>query len=414
LTTRRRHPNALPRGITTPPRTRRPPAMSKEHVLTHLAEDEQMFRDAVLDFAKKRVAPLVSEMDHKGALDKSLLPGLFELGLMGVEIPEQYGGSGSSFFNAILAVEALATVDPSVSVLVDVQNTLCANAVLRWATDAQKEKYLPKLAKEWVGSYALSEAGSGSDAFALATKAEKKGDKWVLNGRKLWITNANESSLFLVFATIDKSLGYKGITAFLVERGTPGFTVGKKEDKLGIRASSTCELVLEDCELPGDSVLGEVGKGYKIAIETLNEGRIGIGAQMLGLSQGALDYAMKYVAERKQFGKPIGDFQGMQFQYARVATEVEAARLMVYNAARRKDAGLPFVKEAAMAKLFASEVAERAASQCVELLGGVGFTKEYPMEKLYRDAKIGKIYEGTSNMQLATIAKIVQTEAESK
>ena len=388
--------------------------MSKEHVLTHLAEDEQMFRDAVLDFAKKRVAPLVSEMDHKGALDKSLLPGLFELGLMGVEIPEQYGGSGSSFFNAILAVEALATVDPSVSVLVDVQNTLCANAVLRWATDAQKEKYLPKLAKEWVGSYALSEAGSGSDAFALATKAEKKGDKWVLNGRKLWITNANESSLFLVFATIDKSLGYKGITGFLVERDAKGFSVGKKEDKLGIRASSTCELVLEDCEIPGDSVIGEVGKGYKIAIETLNEGRIGIGAQMLGLAQGALDYAMKYVAERKQFGKAIGEFQGMQFQYARVATEVEAARLMVYNAARKKDAGMPFVKEAAMAKLFASEVAERAASQCVELLGGVGFTKEYPMEKLYRDAKIGKIYEGTSNMQLATIAKIVQTEAESK
>jgi alkylation response protein AidB-like acyl-CoA dehydrogenase len=388
--------------------------MSKEHVLTHLAEDEQMFRDAVLDFAKKRVAPLVSEMDHKGALDKSLLPGLFELGLMGVEIPEEYGGAGSSFFNAILAVEALATVDPSVSVLVDVQNTLCANAVLRWATDAQKAKYLPLLAKEWVGSYALSEAGSGSDAFALATKAEKKGDKWVLNGRKLWITNANESSLFLVFATIDKSLGYKGITGFLVERDTKGFSVGKKEDKLGIRASSTCELVLEDCELPLDSVIGEVGKGYKIAIETLNEGRIGIGAQMLGLSQGALDYAMKYVAERKQFGKAIGDFQGMQFQYARVATEVEAARLMVYNAARRKDAGLPFVKEAAMAKLFASEVAERAASQCVELLGGVGFTKDYPMEKLYRDAKIGKIYEGTSNMQLATIAKIVQTEAESK
>ena len=388
--------------------------MSKEQVLTHLAEDEQMFRDAVLDFARKRVAPLVSEMDHKGALDKSLLPGLFELGLMGVEIPEQYGGSGSSFFTAILAVEALAMVDPSVSVLVDVQNTLCANAVLRWATEAQKQKYLPLLAKEWVGSYALSEAGSGSDAFALATKAEKKGDKWVLNGRKLWITNANESSLFLVFATIDKSLGYKGITGFLVERGTPGFTIGKKEDKLGIRASSTCELVLEDVELPADAVIGEVGKGYKIAIETLNEGRIGIGAQMLGLSQGALDYAMKYIAERKQFGQAIGNFQGMQFQYARVATEIEAARLMVYNAARRKDAGMPFAKEAAMAKLFASEVAERAASQCLELCGGVGFTKEYPMEKLYRDAKIGKIYEGTSNMQLATIAKIVQTEAESK
>jgi alkylation response protein AidB-like acyl-CoA dehydrogenase len=388
--------------------------MSKEAVLTHLAEDEQLFRDSVLDFAKKRVAPRVAEMDARGALDKDLLPGLFELGLMGVEIPEAYGGSGASFFSAILAVEALATVDPSVSVLVDVQNTLVANAVLRWANEAQKAKYLPRLAKEWVGSYALSEAGSGSDAFALATRATKKGDAWVLDGRKLWITNANESSLFLVFATVDKALGYKGITAFIVERGTKGFSIGKKEDKLGIRASSTCELVLEDCEIPADSVLGEVGKGYKIAIETLNEGRIGIGAQMLGLSQGAFDYAMKYVAERKQFGQSIGSFQGMQFQYARVATEIEAARLMVYNAARRKDAGLPFVKEAAMAKLFASEVAERAASQCLELLGGVGFTKDYPLEKLYRDAKIGKIYEGTSNMQLGTIAKLVQAEAETK
>ena len=388
--------------------------MSKEHVLTHLAEDEQMFRDSVLEFAKKRVGPLVAEMDAKGALDKSLLPGLFDLGLMGVEIPEEYGGSGASFFSAILAVEALAMVDPSVSVLVDVQNTLCANALLRWATADQKAKYLPKLAKEWVGSYALSEAGSGSDAFALTTRATKKGDKWVLDGRKLWITNANEASLFLVFATVDKALGYKGITGFLVERGTPGFSIGKKEDKLGIRASSTCELVLEECEVGADAVLGEIGKGYKIAIETLNEGRIGIGAQMLGLSQGALDFAMKYMAERKQFGQAIGNFQGMAFQYARVATEIEAARLRVYNAARRKDAGLPFVKEAAMAKLFASEVAERAASQCLELCGGVGFTKDYPLEKLYRDAKIGKIYEGTSNMQLATIAKIVQAEAETK
>jgi alkylation response protein AidB-like acyl-CoA dehydrogenase len=349
-------------------------------------------------------------MDEKGALDKSLLPGLFELGLMGIEVPEEHGGAGASFFSAILAVEGMAVVDPSVSVLIDVQNTLVANALLRWSTEAQKARYLPLLCREWIGSYALSEAGSGSDAFALATTAEKKGDKWVLNGRKLWITNANESNLFLVFATIDKGKGYKGITAFIVERGFPGFSVGKKEDKLGIRASSTCELVLEDCEVPLDNVLGEVGKGYKIAIETLNEGRIGIGAQMLGLCQGAFDYAMRYVGERSQFGQAIGNFQGMQFQYARVAMEIEAARLMVYNAARLKDQGKPFVKEAAMAKLFASEVAERTASQCIEFLGGVGFTKEYPMEKLYRDAKIGKIYEGTSNMQLSTIAKIIQTE----
>lgn len=378
--------------------------------LTQLSEEERLFRDAVLDFAKKRVAPKVHAMDAKGALDKDLLPELFELGLMGCEIPENYGGSGASFFNAILAVEALATVDPSVSVLVDVQNTLVANALLRWTTDAQKEKYLPKLAKEWIGSYALSEAGSGSDAFALACKAEKKGDTWILNGRKLWITNANESSLFLVFANVDPSKGYRGITGFLVERDFKGFSVGKKEDKLGIRASSTCELVLEDCEVPADNVVGEIGKGYKIAIETLNEGRIGIGAQMLGLAQGAFDYAVRYVGERKQFGKPIGEFQGMAFQYARAAMEIEAARLMVYNAARLKDAGQPFAKEAAMAKLFASEVAERTASLGVEMLGGVGFTKEYPLEKLYRDAKIGKIYEGTSNMQLDTIAKMLQRE----
>nr|WP_153820490.1 acyl-CoA dehydrogenase [Polyangium spumosum] len=379
-----------------------------------MSEEETLFRDSVLDFAKKRVAPLVSEMDEKGALDPSLLPPLFELGLMGVEIPENYGGAGSSFFNAILAVEALAVVDPSVSVLVDVQNTLVANAVLRWANDAQKEKYLPRLCKDWVGSYALSESGSGSDAFALQARATQKDGRWVLNGRKLWITNANESSLFLVLANVDPSKGYRGITAFLVERGFPGFSVGKKENKLGIRASSTCELVLEDCEVPAENVLGEVGKGYKIAIETLNEGRIGIGAQMIGLAQGAFDQAMRYMGERKQFGQSIASFQGMQFQYARVATEIEAARLMVYNAARRKDAGLPFVKEAAMAKLFSSEVAERAASMCVEFFGGVGFTKEYPAEKFYRDAKIGKIYEGTSNMQLATIAKLLQSEYEAK
>lgn len=382
--------------------------------LTQLSEEETLFRDSVLDFAKRRVAPHVAEMDVKGALDHSFLPELFELGLMGIEIPETYGGAGASFFNAILAVEAMATVDPSVSVLIDVQNTLVANAFLRWANEDQKKKYLTMLARDKVGAYALSEAGSGSDAFALATRAEKKGDKWILNGRKLWITNGNEAGVYLVLATIDKSKGYKGITAFAVERDYKGFSVGKKEDKLGIRASSTCELVLEDCEVPAENVIGEVGKGYKIAIETLNEGRIGIGAQMIGLAQGAFDYAMKYVNERKQFGQTIGSFQGMQFQYARVAMEIEAARLMVYNAARLKDAGQSFVKEAAMAKLFSSEVAERAASMCVEFLGGVGFTKDYPMEKLYRDAKIGKIYEGTSNMQLATIAKIIQTQYESK
>ena len=378
--------------------------------LTQLSEEERLFRESVLDYAKKRVAPRVAAMDEAGAMDRDLIPPLFELGLMGVEVPEAYGGAGASFFNAILAVEALAVVDPSVSVLVDVQNTLVANALLRWATDAQKERYLPRLCRDWVGSYALSEAGSGSDAFALAARAELRGDRYVLNGRKLWITNAAESSLFLVFASVDPSKGYKGITAFLVERDFPGFSVGKKENKLGIRASSTCELVLEDCEVPAENVVGEVGKGYKIAIETLNEGRIGIGAQMLGLCQGAFDNAMRYMADRKQFGQSVAAFQGMQFQYARVAMEIEAARLMVYNAARLKDAGQPFVKEAAMAKLFASEVAERTASLCVEFMGGVGFTREYPAEKLYRDAKIGKIYEGTSNMQLATIAKLLQGE----
>jgi alkylation response protein AidB-like acyl-CoA dehydrogenase len=384
--------------------------VSTHPALTQLSEEERLFRDSVLEFAKKRVAPRAAAMDEAAVMDQDLIPPLHELGLMGIEIPEQYGGSGASFFNAILAVEALAVVDPSVSVLVDVQNTLVANALLRWATPAQKEHYLPRLAREWVGSYALSEAGSGSDAFALGCQAALTGDKWVLNGRKLWITNAAEANVYLVFATVDKQKGYKGITAFIVERGFTGFSIGKKEHKLGIRASSTCELVLEDCEVPAANVLGEVGKGYKIAIETLNEGRIGIGAQMLGLSQGAFEYAMRYVNERKQFGQTIGSFQGMQFQYARVATEIEAARLMVYNAARLKDAGQSFVKEAAMAKLFASEVAERTASLCVEFLGGVGFTKDYPLEKLYRDAKIGKIYEGTSNMQLGTIAKIVQSE----
>jgi len=375
--------------------------------LTDLRDDERLFFDTVLAFARERIAPKVREMDETGHFVPTLLPELFELGVMGVEIPSELGGAGSSFFNAVLAVQALARVDPSVAVLVDVQNTLVENALLRWGSDAQKARYCPKLASVWVGSYALSEASSGSDAFALKARAERRGDRFVLNGRKLWITNAAESSLFIVFANVDPEKGYKGITAFLVERGFPGFSVGKKEDKLGIRASSTCELLLDDCEVPEENVLGEVGKGYKIAIEALNEGRIGIGAQMLGLAEGAFAQAMAYMRERVQFGKAIAEFQGMQFQYARLAMEIEAARLLVYNAARLKDAGQPFVKEAAMAKLFASEVAERTASLCVEFYGGIGFTRECPAEKFYRDAKIGKIYEGTSNMQLSTIAKLL-------
>jgi alkylation response protein AidB-like acyl-CoA dehydrogenase len=375
--------------------------------LTDLRDEERLFFDTVLAFARDRVAPKVREMDETGALDSALVSALFELGVMGVEIPAEYGGAGSSFFNAVLAVQAFARVDPSVAVLVDVQNTLVENALLRWGSPEQKARYCPKLASEWVGSYALSEASSGSDAFALKTRADRRGGRFVLNGRKLWITNAHESSLFIVFANVDPDKGYKGITAFLVERDFAGFSVGKKEDKLGIRASSTCELLLDDCEVPLENVLGEVGRGYKIAIEALNEGRIGIGAQMLGLAEGAFAQAMTYMRERVQFGKPIAEFQGMQFQYARVAMEIEAARLLVYNAARLKDAGQPFVKEAAMAKLFASEVAERTASLCVEFFGGIGFTRECPAEKFYRDAKIGKIYEGTSNMQLATIAKLL-------
>jgi len=375
--------------------------------LSVLAEDERLFFDTVREFAEQRVAPRVADMDRRAELDRDLVSSLFELGVMGIEIPAEYGGAGSSFFNAILAVEALARVDPSVAVLVDVQNTLVNNAILRWGNADQKQRYLTKLAQSWVGSYALSEASSGSDAFALKTRAEQRGDRWVLNGRKLWITNAAESSLFIVFANANPERGYRGITAFLVERTFPGFSVGKKEDKLGIRASSTCELVLDNCEVPAENVLGEVGQGYKIAILALNEGRIGIGAQMLGLADGAFAHALAYMQERKQFGRRIADFQGMQFQYARVATEIQAARLLVYDAARRKDAGQDFVREAAMAKLFASEVAERAASQCVEFFGGVGFTRDFPVEKLYRDAKIGKIYEGTSNMQLQTIAKLL-------
>ena len=378
--------------------------------LTTLSEEEQLFRDSVLGFARTKIGPRVHAMDQKGELDKELLPQLFDMGLMGIEVPESYGGAGSNIFNACLAIEAIAMVDPSISVLVDVQNTLVNNALLRWGNDEQKSRYLPKMCSSWVGSYCLSEASSGSDAFALKTRAEKRGDRWILNGQKLWITNANEAGLYLVLATVDASAGYRGITAFIVERGFKGFTVGKKEDKLGIRASSTCELVFEDCEVPEENVLGEVGKGYKIAIETLNEGRIGIGAQMVGLAQGAFDYAMTYMLERQQFGQPIADFQGMQFQYADAATDLLIARLTVYNAARLKDAGQPFVKEAAMAKLTASRLAEKIASRCVEFVGGVCFTKEYPVEKYYRDAKIGQIYEGTSNMQLQTIAKMLQSE----
>jgi alkylation response protein AidB-like acyl-CoA dehydrogenase len=376
--------------------------------LTTLRDDEQLFFDTVLGFARERVAPKVAAMDARGAFDPDLVSSLFELGVMGIETPATLGGAESSFMTAILAVQAFARVDPSLAVLVDVQNTLVNNALVRWGTPAQKEKYLSKLATEWVGSYALSEASSGSDAFALKARAERRGDRFILDGQKLWITNAAESSLFIVFANVDPSQSYKGITAFLVERGFPGFSVGKKEDKLGIRASSTCELVLDGCEVPEENVLGEIGKGYKIAILTLNEGRIGIGAQMLGLAEGALEHTLSYTQERKQFGKAILDFQGVEFQVARMAMEVEAAKLLVYNAARLKDAGADFVKEAAMAKLFASEVAERVASQAVDLFGGVGFTREFPVEKLYRDAKIGKIYEGTSNMQLQTIAKLLR------
>jgi alkylation response protein AidB-like acyl-CoA dehydrogenase len=375
--------------------------------LTTLTEDEILFRDNIRQFADDKIRPLVKEMDEKGVFDKNLIHEFFQLGLMGIEIPEQYGGGGAKFFEAILAVEELSRVDASAGVVVDVQNTLVNNALLRYGNADQKKRYLPRMASETVGAYALSEAGSGSDAFAMQTRAQIKGTDYVINGRKLWITNAKESGLFILFATIDPSAGYKGITAFLIEKDFPGFTVGKKEDKLGIRASSTCELIFEDCKVPKENVLGEPGKGYKIAIETLNEGRIGIGAQMIGVARGAWEFAAKYAQERKQFGKPLADFQGIQFQIAQMATEIEAARLMVYNAARMKDAGVNFVKEAAMTKLFASQVAERVTSLAIEIYGGYGFTKDYPVEKYWRDAKIGKIYEGTSNMQLATIAKLL-------
>ena len=378
--------------------------------LTVLSEEEQMFQQSVREFAIERVRPLVHDMDREATMSKELIANFFDLGIMGIEAPEQFGGAGSSFFNAVLVVEELSHVDASCGVLVDVQNTLVNNAVIRWGNDDQKSKYLAMLSRDTVGAYALSEAGSGSDAFALATRAEDKGDHWVINGRKLWITNAAEAGVFIVFANANPDAGYKGITAFLIERDFPGFSVGKKEDKTGIRASSTCELILEDCRVPKENVLGQPGKGYKIAIETLNEGRIGIGAQMLGVARGALEHAIAYTKERRQFGQSISEFQGVQFQIAQAATDLEAARLMVYNAARLKDAKKPFLREAAMAKLFSSQVAERVTSLAVQLFGGNGYTKEYPVEKFWRDSKVGQIYEGTSNMQLATIAKTILTD----
>jgi len=375
--------------------------------LTMLSEDESLFYSTVKQFAEEAIAPQVRAMDDEQQFAAGLVGRLFELGLMSIEIPEELGGAGGSFFDAVLAIEAISTVDPAVAVLVDVHNTLVVNALRRWGSSEQRQRWLPKLATGTVGAYALSEAGSGSDAFALQTRAERVAEGFRLNGRKLWISNAREAGLFVVFATIDTAAGYRGITAFLVEKGTAGFTVGRKEDKLGIRASSTCELIFDGCEVGEENLLGEPGKGYKIAIETLNEGRIGIGAQMLGLAEGAWGHAARYAKQRRQFGKPIAEFQAVQFTLAEMATEIEAAKLMVYNTARLKDAGQPYVREAAMIKLFASQVAERVASQCVEVFGGNGFVRDYPAEKYYRDAKVGKIYEGTSNMQLATIAKQV-------
>ncbi|HZJ31774.1 MAG TPA: acyl-CoA dehydrogenase [Vicinamibacterales bacterium] len=373
--------------------------------LTILSDDERLFFDSVYDFADREIRPLVREMDESAHMPRNLIDKLFELGVLGIEIPESAGGAGATFFHAVLAVEALSRVDPSVGVLVDVQNTLVINALLRWGGDGLKQKYLPRLAAGAIGAYALSEAGSGSDAFALATRATESDDGISITGRKLWITNGNEADVFIVFANLNPDAGYRGITAFVVERNFPGFTVGKKEDKLGIRASSTCELLFEECRVPRENLLGEAGKGYKVAIETLNEGRIGIGAQMVGLAQGALDHAVHYVKERTQFGKAVAEFQGVQFEIARAAADVEAARLLVYNAARLRETGQPFVTEAAICKLFTSEVAERVASLAVNLFGGYGFVKDYPVEKLYRDAKIGQIYEGTTNLQLQTIAK---------
>ena len=375
--------------------------------LTSYSEDESMFRASVREFAEGEIRPRVEEMDEHAKMSPDVLRQLFELGLMGVETPEEYGGTGASFFMAIVGVEELSRVDPSVGVLMDVQNTLVNNALIRWGSPEQKKKYLPRLASDTVGAYALSEAGSGSDAFALATRAVDKGDHYELTGQKLWITNGNEAGIFIVFANANPEAGYRGITAFVVEKGFEGFSVGKKENKLGIRASSTTEIILDGCKVPKENVLGELGKGYKVSIETLNEGRIGIGAQMIGIARGALEHALRYTAERTQFKQPINQFQGVQFQLAEMATELEAARLMVYNAARMKDAGLNFVKEAAMAKLYSSRVAEKVSSKAIELYGGYGFVKDYPVEKLWRDSKIGAIYEGTSNMQLQTIAKLI-------
>jgi butyryl-CoA dehydrogenase/short/branched chain acyl-CoA dehydrogenase len=373
--------------------------------LTALSEDEKMFQTTVRRFARERIRPFVREMDEACEFRKDIIQQFFEMGLMGIEIPEEFGGQGGTFFQAILAVEELSAVDPSAGVIVDVQNTICNNALMKWATPDQKKKYLPRLAENVVASYALSEAGSGSDAFAMATRAEDRGDHFVLTGRKLWITNAAEAGFFLLFANANPEAGYRGVTAFLIEREFPGFSVGKKEHKIGLCASSTCELILENCRVPRENVMGEVGQGYKIAIETLNEGRIAIGAQMIGLARGALEHATAYAKDRKQFGKAIAEFQAVQFDLAKMAVDVEAARLLVYNAARLRDAGLPFLAEAAMAKYYSSEVAEKVASKAIEIHGGVGITKEYPVEKLYRDAKIGRIYEGTSNIQLMTIAK---------
>ena len=373
--------------------------------LTVLSEDEEMFRSAVRDFAQAEVGPLVAEMDRTATYDRALIPKFAELGLMGIDVPEQYGGAGGSYFMSCLAVEELAAVDASTAVLIDVHNTLVNVAVTTWGNDDVKQRFLPRLAGGELGAYALSEAGSGSDAFALEARAARRGDTWVLNGQKLWVTNGGEAEIFIIFATVDPSLGYKGITGFMVERETPGFTVGKKEDKLGIRASSTTELILENCEVPAADVLGDVGKGYRVAIETLNAGRVGIGAQMVGVARGALDATLRYVKERSQFGRPIGEFQGVQFQLAQARTELEASRLLVYNAAKLKDAGRSYQLEGGMAKLYSAQAAERITSLCVELYGGYGYTREYPVEKYYRDAKIGTIYEGTSNMQLQTIAK---------
>ena len=376
-----------------------------QQALSVLNEDEQLFFDTVDAFARNEIGPYVREMDEAGEFRKDILQKLFEMGLMGIAIPEEYGGQGGAFFNSMLAVQALSRTDPAAAVIVDVQNTLVVNALLRWASDDQKRKYLPRLARGTVACYALSEAGSGSDAFAMTTAAVDKGDCFELNGRKLWITNAKEAGLFILFANADPAAGHRGVSAFLIEPDFEGFSVGKKEDKLGIRASSTCELILDNCRVPKENVLGALGRGYKIAIETLNEGRIAIGAQMLGLAEGALGHAMQYVQERKQFGKRLADFQAVQFQVAELATEIEAAKLLVYNAGRLLESGRPFLVQAAMAKYYATEMAVRAAAKCVDLFGGVGFTKDYPVEKLYRDAKIGTIYEGTSNLQLQTIAK---------